>query len=399
MTIIEFFDKELLENIIGALMFRPERVVLFGKDYKKMASFGKRAAQILKDQGIQTEISVKSVNTTDYFSICEMLRSLLDTYPDCIFDLTGGEETVLVAMGAIAGERNIPMRSINPRNGKVKTILPAGGTEKEIRPATLSIGDAVTLFGGTLTGSTVPFCDSQWTQDVLKMWAICKKDCGRWNTAIEYFAAFIDSENPDFDGVTVSVPKKRLEAGLQNSSRRSRCMDAVFSELCTAGIVQVQNFDAFCQYTFKNKTLLEALTKSGTVLELYTLISVLSLKDEQGAPLVQDAVSGAVIDWENPPDADTEDVKNEIDVLATVNAIPVFISCKNGCVDSDELYKLNTVAQRFGGKYAKKLLVMTYFNVPDSFIQRAHALNIRVIRNAQDLSHEEFAEKLKDNIK
>ena len=40
--------------------------------------------------------------------------------------------------------------------------------------------------------------------------------------------------------------------------------------------------------------------------------------------------------------------------------IPVFVSCKNGAVDSNELYKLNTVADRFGSIYAKKIIAATY---------------------------------------
>ena len=39
--------------------------------------------------------------------------------------------------------------------------------------------------------------------------------------------------------------------------------------------------------------------------------------------------------------------------------MPVFISCKNGIFDSDELYKLSTVAAKFGGPYVKKVLVTT----------------------------------------
>lgn len=144
--------------------------------------------------------------------------------------------------------------------------------------------------------------------------------------------------------------------------------------------------------------MLSALSKAGTVLELYTLFCILSAKKETGEPLVTSAVSGAVIDWENPH-AKLDDVKNEIDVLATYGTIPVYISCKNGCVDSGELYKLNTVAERFGGKYAKKILVMTYYNVHDSFVQRARAMNIKLIRSVHEMGREEFIKKLSDNKK
>ena len=45
-----------------------------------------------------------------------------------------------------------------------------------------------------------------------------------------------------------------------------------------------------------------------------------------------------------------QETKNEIDVMLMRGVVPVFVSCKNGAVKMDELYKLDTVAQRFGGR-------------------------------------------------
>ena len=98
MTIVEFFDREMLENIIGTLMFQPERVVLFGRDLKKLAAFQKNMAQVLANKNIHTKILIESVNTTEYASVVKKLNGFIDAYPDCVFDLTGGEELILVAM-------------------------------------------------------------------------------------------------------------------------------------------------------------------------------------------------------------------------------------------------------------------------------------------------------------
>ena len=79
--------------------------------------------------------------------------------------------------------------------------------------------------------------------------------------------------------------------------------------------------------------------------------------------------------------------------------MPVFISCKNGVVDADELYKLNTVALRFGGKYAKKVLVAT--SIPKEkesgkyLIQRARDMNIKLITDVQKFNtDDEFKAKM-----
>lgn len=55
-----------------------------------------------------------------------------------------------------------------------------------------------------------------------------------------------------------------------------------------------------------------------------------------------------------------KDTENEIDVVLMKGLTLIFISCKNGQVDDDELYKLESVTNRFGGLYAKKVLIATY---------------------------------------
>ncbi len=392
MTIVEFFDKEMLENIIGTLIYKPEKMVLFGKDYKKMSDFKERVQPILVRQNIQASISVISVNTNDYFAITETLEQIVADFSECAFDIIGGDETVLTAMGAVAHKHNIPLLFPNPRSGRIKKIMPQCGEEKTEFHVSLSVSDAVQLFDGTII-STTPETDKN---IVFKLWDICKKDCGKWNIAMEQFSDFIPSadENPYFDGLTVRIPAYRLEEGLKNHSYRTESMDSILREIEKCRLLAISRTGKEYTYKFSSKDVLTILEKSGNVLELYVLHTVAALSQ------ITDAKSGAVLDWENPPDEEyLNDVKNEIDVLATAGTTPIFISCKNGCVDSNELYKLNTVAQRFGGKYAKKILIMTYFDVPDSFIQRAQAMNIRVVRNIQELQHDAFLKKLQDNIK
>ena len=92
---------------------------------------------------------------------------------------------------------------------------------------------------------------------------------------------------------------------------------------------------------------------------------------------------------------DAQETTNEIDVLLMKGLVPIFISCKNGMVDQDELYKLNTVAEEFGGPYAKKVLVCTYFGNDESlahdyFMQRAKDMNIRVIPSVHEMPEEKL---------
>ena len=99
-------------------------------------------------------------------------------------------------------------------------------------------------------------------------------------------------------------------------------------------------------------------------------------------------MTGVVIDWQTD-DPDGADVLNEIDLILMHQMTPVFISCKNGEVSNEELYKFNTVAERFGGKYAKKVLIATALDPEDLstryLLSRADAMNIRVVTDLQRL--------------
>ena len=66
---------------------------------------------------------------------------------------------------------------------------------------------------------------------------------------------------------------------------------------------------------------------------------------------------GVHLDWDGVIyNNSMKDTVNEIDVLSLRGVVPTFISCKNGTVNQMALYELETVAERFGGKYAKKVI-------------------------------------------
>ena len=93
------------------------------------------------------------------------------------------------------------------------------------------------------------------------------------------------------------------------------------------------------------------------------------------------------------------DTQNEIDVILMKGLIPVFVSCKNGAVEDDELYKLNTVAERFGGTYAAKVLLATTLGRGGRskryLLERAQDMGIKVIEGVHEMTREEFARQLR----
>ena len=90
------------------------------------------------------------------------------------------------------------------------------------------------------------------------------------------------------------------------------------------------------------------------------------------------------------------DTENELDVMLMHGALPLFISCKNGAFDMEELYKLNSVADRFGREYSKKIIIATALETLGGLgryiRQRAADMDIRIIDNAQEMSERELTE-------
>lgn len=109
---------------------------------------------------------------------------------------------------------------------------------------------------------------------------------------------------------------------------------------------------------FKNPQVKKCLTTEGQVLELKMYVLAKAAVAD-GTPVYYDVLNGVKIDWDGVVHGEEEriDVDNEIDVMLMHGVVPIFLSCKNGDLKPEELYKLHTVARRFGGPYARMVLV------------------------------------------
>ena len=65
----------------------------------------------------------------------------------------------------------------------------------------------------------------------------------------------------------------------------------------------------------------------------------------------------------------------------------------------DELYKLSVVAEKFGGKYVRKVLAVTELEKMgenEAYIRaRCEAMDIRIFENIDEISEEKFTHELK----
>lgn len=409
MTAIEFYDRTPIENVISALTVVPKKIIFIGEN-SQMDDFEGIYKRFLAGRHLEIEVDYRGINRHDVNGIARKLSEIVEQEEECLFDLTGGDDLVLVAMGMVYQKykdvKNIQMQRFNVQSGRVTDCDNDGNPVYEGTPA-LSVRELVQLHGGAVRYGTVEegytyrwALTEPFTADVERMWNVCRADPRRWNVCM----TAISEAGTELKGSTaVSTSLPWVESYLkQNELALSVLFDllhtleseGLISDLCTDGRT--------LSYVCKDMQVKRCLDKAGTVLEMMVLVAAKRVTDKDGTPFYCDVANGVFIDWDgafHSRDDLVKDTNNEIDAVLMRGLAPVFISCKNGGVEDDELYKLDAVADRFGGEYVRKVLVATYLNKSEDslrhFRQRAKDMKIKLVEGVYLLEPAGFEDMLR----
>ena len=395
MTYIEFYDKTLIENICSALANPPERVILIGDKAKALKADAERFSAIMKKRGFDVAFLYKTVNKNNLSNAVEILSEIVETYEDCVFDLTGGEDMYLVAAGIVYGrckDKNIQMHRFNLRNNSIADCDSDGKTILEYEFPELTVEENIRIYGGDVVyedvkPGTTPIWrfDEEFACDIDAIWEVCRGDVRLWNTQIGIFAEAEQAKGTIRVGLTTTVSMQDLQNHLKQKGEKFVFVRKIVNALHKAGLIDAQADEYTFSVSYKNAQIKKCLTKAGQALEMKMYACAQRALEKDGSHTYNDVMNGVYIDWDGEihTDRSGRDTENEIDVMMMHGLVPVFVSCKNGTMDMNELYKLNTVASRFGGKYAKKVLVATALDQNKEFAhqlrERAEEMHIRVI--------------------
>ncbi len=326
---------------------------------------------------------------------------------NCVFDLTGGEDLYLVATGIVFEkfkDRNVQMHRINIRNGAIIDVDQDGTTILAEKEPKLTIEENIKIYGGNVISNekredTTPNWDmsADFENDINAMWKICRQDVRLWNTQINVFE-IAEKMNGQREKLRLCVPLDRLTETIERDGSNYVLIQRITQGLKKAGLLRSVSADNnVFVVEFKNEQVKRCLTIAGRVLELKVYLAALKAEEKDGTPTYHDVKNGVNIDWDGEQNA--FGTENEIDLMTMHGLVPVFVSCKNGFFDNNELYKLNTVATRFGGKYAKKVLIATGLDDTDfsNYIrQRANDMGIRLVegykKNGEEISFAKMAD-------
>lgn len=397
MTLIEFFDKTAAENLVTALATNAERIILLGRYENPMKVHKKRYQQVFEGRNRNTEILYRAPEDQTLAAAMKLLQEIVDTYPDCAFDITGGDELFLVALGRIYEQnkdKHIQIQRVDLKKNNFFDIDKDGEVFFQEIP-TLSIKENICIYGGeVIEGDINSDRTYKWDMsedfliDIEKMWQFCHSNPKLWNVYIGTLEEASKADTKREDGLSFTAQIEVVKQKLAKKGLKFSFTDGFLRFLYREGLItNYSKSENEISVTFKNSQVKKCLTKAGQVFEMKVFSLAMFCMDEQGEKVYDDVMNGVYIDWDRSSDH-PGDTHNEIDVLMMHDMIPVFVSCKNGKVTSEELYKLSSVANRFGGEYAKKVLVATSLHdLPDGgydIRKRAHDMQIRIIEKPKN---------------
>ena len=397
-TLIELFDDCQLNNVVSSLAFKPEKIIFIG--YKKVMNSQKISSlkKFFEMKNINSELYFETVPRFDYEYTVNKLNELINQNEECCFDLTGGKELVLAAMGEISFTRNIPMIQFDVHSGKLIRIKNANGIIEPSKQM-MNIDESVILNGGAVVKGddcVIWSLDESFKNDIEIMWQINRENVRLWNRQTTVFGNFDKICNDESLRISVDIEelKKRREDIFLNDDliKRLKSEGLIIEYIQKGNIVTLR---------YKNEQVKRCLSKAGNILELYAYMLLNEIESEEKG-FYDHIKMGVIVDWDGVTGQKAE-TRNEIDLMLMRDLIPVFISCKNGEVHKEALYELETMAQHFGGEYAKKILLTNYISTDSDsreyIISRARDMGIEVIEDVYKYSRNDLKEILYKKVR
>lgn len=399
---VEFFSDEALENVMCILQYKPERVVYLGHKSTMLTRKIESLTNFANLKSPKTKLEFIEVPRDNLEECIKALEEVSDKYPGAFYELTGGGEMILIAFGYISATKKLKTLRIDPYTGIEVNMLPGSIPTQHRDNINISVKENIILHGGTLTRQTGSFCTWNFTdtfkEDIRTIWDIARGLQHKWNSYCSIIEDVIKDFPSDEDG-RFSLPKSQL-----------RDSAILFYKLNNKGMLRDYHEDnKRIRFRFKTDAIRHIVTKTGNILELH-VYEVASRRPD----IFTDEIIGAMIDWNGDKNEEEKkefaynyekymnasyDTINEIDVILMQACVPIFISCKSGKASSNSLHELETVTHRFGGKYARKALVMALPCDASSsgssfFKQRAKEMHIWVIDNVYAMTDEQLLKKL-----
>ena len=381
-TLIELYDENPIENVLGTEVFRPkEMVLLCPPEVESRRALKESLDKYFRHRGCPVKITIVPVSLLDADKVAKRIREVLAAREDCAIDISGGTDAALFAAGLVGAETSVYTYSrkknafFEVRNAPFARNYPC--------KVSLDVESCFLMAGGTLLPGRE---DSSLLREKLPeidaLFSVFRKYRKEWRRQIGYIQQISSSE----PGVLTADGPSELRAD-HNLFRAHEGMLKMLEEKDLIRDLEIE--DNHVHFSFLDETVRFWLRDIGAVLEVKVFRSCLE------AECFQDVVFSAIVNWEGGT-TQRNAVTNEIDVVAVRGIQPLFISCKTNEIRTEALNELAIIRDRFGGKGSRAMIV-TSANATRSravMRMRANELGIEVVEWG-DLISNRLVDRLK----
>ena len=385
-TLIEYYDKDVLKNIMAPLTLRPEKVIyLYDNGIEDMTvflslkkCFERHIGGIRVEQYPVDILSMEKIRTVTK-RVMEW-----EGAENCALNLTGGSELMILGGYQAAMEAQVQVLHTDLLHNCITDLR----TDRAIAEnAVLSLEDFMDAKGACFMGESHKPPAPERYEAIREMARFLFRHLPQWKNTCSFLQTAASRIMPH--QIYIDVKK---DIHMKNGKRVSADRE-ILKEFQRLGFIRnLVMDDHWVRFSFSSIEDKQYCINFGVWLELY----VYAAADSAG--VFDDVKLGTMIDWDAYDGMKV--AGNEIDVILMDHSLPVFISCKLRDADTAALNELLVAKKRLGGWFSKGVIV-TFSREKKEMTgtyERAKELGIELL-DAGDIMAEDFSKRLVDAIR
>ncbi|WP_195988469.1 DUF1887 family CARF protein [Clostridium sp. D53t1_180928_C8] len=354
--LINQVDEHNENSILATQEFNP-KVIYFIKD--------NNSEEKMKSLRLYYEKNFKSVKIEEFIikeGNQQELEKIIDSIKDknILINLTGGKRINSLILLNLSMSNNITALYIDIK----KKVLYEFKDNIKIYEKTfedLEIDDIVKASGGKIVEDSSELCNKK---DLIYFSEKISSNLDLWHKYKQQLYEANIFEHDANEGKKIYIHTEGLE------KEEVILLNKILSKLEEMKEINYRKQNDKITVNFNNDYLKAFIFKSGTWLEIETNKLINKIEE------VDESKNGVMFLWND----ENQSVRNELDVVAVKDCVPIFISCK----DSDKynemaLNELNVYASKFGGENSYKILVATKEPIKSPVKIRAKEMGIHLI--------------------
>ncbi|WP_299996730.1 DUF1887 family CARF protein [uncultured Clostridium sp.] len=371
--LINQVDEHNESNILATQEFNPS-TVYFIKD--KDSEEKMKTLKLYYEKNFpKIKIEEFSVEEGDKEGLEKIIKNIKDK--NVLINLTGGNKINSLILLELCIRENLIAVYIDIKK-KVMYEFKENIVIHEKTFEDLEIDDIVKASGGKIVEDSSELCNKK---DLIYFAEKISSNLELWHKYKQQLYDASIFEHDSMEQQRIYIHTKALE------NEEVNLLDKILLKLKEMKEINYKKQDDKITVNFNNDYLKAFIFKSGTWLEIETNKLINKIEE------VDEAKNGVMFLWNDA----NQSVRNELDVVAVKDSVPIFISCK----DSDKynemaLNELNVYASKFGGENSYKILVATKEPIKSPVKIRAKEMGINLI--IFDGNEEKFIKEVKKII-